>query len=57
MAKSAKTKIDEMIDALKPILEALRDQPRNAWMVSSSADQALNKLNQINEVEPDDGTD
>ena len=53
MAKSAKTKINEIVDALITVLEALRDQPRNAWMVSSKADEAIHKLNQINEEDDD----
>lgn len=57
MAKTAKTKINELVDAVKHVLEALRDQPRNAWMISSRADEAIKMLDEINEEPKDGGND
>ena len=54
MAKTAKAKIDEIIVAVTYVLEALRDQPRNSWMISSRAQEAIEMLKQIDE-EPNDG--
>lgn len=57
MAKSAKAKIDEVVDAVIHVLEALRDQPRNTWMVSARANEAIEMLKAVDEEQPNGGTE